>query len=139
MAESHEAIQAEFENIETVLAELPDFNSLDKLSTLELAGVAALLHNFYNGVENSLKQCLIMKNTSLPAGPTWHRDLIETAYDSKINSPETAEEIKQYLAFRHFFSHGYSFHLKSELMKPLVQDVKRIYAKFRAEIEKCIF
>ena len=102
MVEDYEAIKAEFENMETVLSEFPEFASLDKLSPLELAGVATLLHNFYNGIENILKQCLIRQKTSLPAGPTWHRDLIETACESKIISPETTEEIKQYLAFRHF-------------------------------------
>lgn len=59
MADLKERLQAEFENIEQALVALTDIRSLESLSQLELAGVAALLHNFYNGTENLLKQVLL--------------------------------------------------------------------------------
>jgi len=49
MADLRERIQAELENIDQTLINIPDKNALSTLSTLELAGVAALLHSFYNG------------------------------------------------------------------------------------------
>ena len=103
MANAREKIEAEFENIERVLADLPSPDSLKKLSSLELAGVAALIHNFYNGIENVFKQLVISKGLSIPQGPSWHIDLIEICVANQIISRTTSDMLKEYLSFRHFF------------------------------------
>ena len=106
MAEVRERVEAELENIEHVVAELPGDDSLPNLSSLELAGVATLIHNFYNGIENILKQLVIARGEKLPDGSSWHRDLLNIATSNNIISESTAKELIPYLAFRHFFSHG---------------------------------
>lgn len=61
-------IEAEFEAIEKTLQAMPP-NELSDLSSLEIAGVAALLHNFYNGIENVIKQLINSKNSNCPPVP----------------------------------------------------------------------
>jgi uncharacterized protein YutE (UPF0331/DUF86 family) len=124
MAKVHEQVEAEFENIEHTLVEMPDFESLPNLSSLELAGLAALIHNFYNGIENILKQLVNAAGKKLPDGPSWHQDLINTAVVNNIISESTAKKLRQYLAFRHFFSHGYSFELDPKRIGNLIKDIR---------------
>ena len=129
-------IQAELENIEELLKEIPPHSNLPKLPILELAGVAALLHNFYNGIENILKQIFISKKISVPEGQSWHKDLLENAVKEQIISEQCKEQLGQYLAFRHFFSHAYALDLYPEKMEPLVENSQKIYSVFKKDIKK---
>ena len=138
MAEVHKRVEAELENIEHVVAELPGSDSLPSLSSLELAGVGALIHNFYNGIENILKQIVISCGKELPDNSSWHRDLVNIAVSNDIISESTAKELRRYLAFRHFFSHGYSFDLDKEHVIPLVKDIQGVLASFRDDINRTL-
>ena len=135
MANFKERIEAEFENIQKVLSRLPESNTLSNLSDLELAGVAALIHSFYNGVENILKQAVREKGKDVPQGQTWHRDLVELTVNEGIISHKTSKAIAQYLAFRHFFSHAYAFDLHPERIVPLVKGAKDVFENLRMDIE----
>jgi uncharacterized protein YutE (UPF0331/DUF86 family) len=53
-------------------------------------------------------------------------------------SESTAKEQRRYLAFRHFFSHGYSFDLDKERIIPLVKGVQEILTAFRNDINKTL-
>jgi len=135
MADVRERIEAEFENVTRVLGELPANVSQRELSVLELAGTAALLHSFYNGVENVLKHLVRARGLHVSSGASWHRDLVNVAVAAGIISESTASDLKRYMAFRHFFSHGYAFDLNQERILPLTNDAGDVFRRFRSEVE----
>ena len=135
MTSLRERVEAEFENIERVLAEFPEDRSYAELSMLELAGVAALLHNFYNGIENILKYVVQNLSFDLPEGDSWHRDLVNLATSEKLIGESTAADLRPYLAFRHFFVHAYALDLQPERLEPLSNKAGETFSSFRKDIE----
>ena len=51
-------------------------------------------------------------------------------------SEPLANELKRFLAFRHFFSHAYALELYPDRMEPLVKDIIKIFEKFKSEVKK---
>jgi uncharacterized protein YutE (UPF0331/DUF86 family) len=137
MASYKECIEAEYEAIDKTLAMLPK-KALSQLSELELSGTAILLHNFYNGLENILKQTFKNQSIPLPDGPSWHQDLINKALTENVISENLATEIKRYMGFRHFVSHGYAINLDPERLSKLTNNAIETFEKFKEEINKNI-
>jgi len=136
MVEYREHVEAEYEAIEKAIAALPDASTLGDLSELELAGVAALLHNMYNGIQNVMKQMLFAHGLEMPSGESWHRDLLLAVTSEGLITESTADNLKQYLAFRHFFSHAYALDLDPSRLEPLVDNARRVFQEFRRNIDK---
>ncbi|HUV63590.1 MAG TPA: hypothetical protein VMW24_06795 [Sedimentisphaerales bacterium] len=135
MADYRARIEAEYEAIDRTLSSLPN-RQLAQLSQLEVAGVASLIHNFYNGIENVLKQSFQARALDVPAGPSSHQNLLLMAVEANILSSQLADELKEYLAFRHFFSHAYAFTLRPERIEPLAAKITQVFETFRREISK---
>jgi uncharacterized protein YutE (UPF0331/DUF86 family) len=135
MADYRMRIEAEYEVVEKIITSLPS-TPLYELTELELAGVAALIHNFYNCIENIIKQTFAAKGCSIPAGQSWHRDLLLEAVQKNIITESLADQLKGFLAFRHFFSHAYALDINPERMEPLTTSSSELFKQFKSEIEK---
>lgn len=138
MVDFRERIEAEYEAIERSLNALPGASRVGDLSELELAGTAALLHNVYNGIENVVKQLFLAHNVELPSGPNWHRDLLMKSVSAGLVTESTAETLKRYLAFRHFFSHAYALGLDPNRIEPLVADAHQVVDGLKSDVGKAL-
>ncbi len=106
----------------------------------ELAALAAILHAFYNGVENIFKRVAVTLDGGAPSGPSWHADLIEAMSKPNPNRPallseSLSETLQEYLDFRHVFRQAYSFELRWEKMKHLVLGLHDVLRRLEHELD----
>ncbi|MEW6741044.1 MAG: hypothetical protein AB1325_14225 [Nitrospirota bacterium] len=131
-----EYCEAEFENIASVLTEIALIAAPTKTqyTTAELAAIATFIHNCYNGIENVLKRIFSYSKLEIKDTSTWHKDLLKASLDQGIITNDLYNTLSIYLSFRHFFVHAYSFALRWEELKPLVDDLEDMIKKFMSEI-----
>jgi hypothetical protein len=60
------------------------------------------------------------------------------AAEKNVISSLLLNNLKQYLAFRHYFSHAYALELFPERMEPLVKDAVAVFNGFKQQIDKII-
>ncbi len=127
MSTLRERIDAELENLESSILLLPPVAELPYKSVLEQTGVSGVLHSFYNGIENILKQIITDRGIPLPNGPAWHRDLLALAGEQKVFPNDVIDDLKQYMAFRHYFAHAYVLDVDPARLEPLVSKLPSVF------------
>jgi hypothetical protein len=107
---------------------------------VDVTAVASVLHSFYNGLENIFLSIAKGIDADVPAGAQWHRDLLTTMAESTSNrgpvlTTETALQLAEYLGFRHFFRHSYSFFLEWDELEKLVTPLAKVWGQVKGELE----
>lgn len=107
--------------------------------TVEIAAVASVLHSFYNGVENIFSIVAKHLDQNVPTGTQSHRDLLlqmtkPNARRGNVISLETAEKLADYLGFRHFYRHSYSFFIDWGELQKLVHALSQVWAQTKSDI-----
>lgn len=129
----------QMEQLLATYAELLDRTQQRPPDRVEIAAISSVLHSFYNGLENIFLSIAKGLDQHLPAGPHWHRDLLlrmtqETADRASVISAEVARALVDYLAFRHFYRHSYSFFLEWSELKNLVVPLREVWAQVKKEL-----
>jgi hypothetical protein len=107
---------------------------------VEVTAVASVLHSFYNGLENIFLSIAKGIDAEVPAGSQWHRDLLTrmtepTASRGPVLTDEMAQRLADYLGFRHFYRHSYSFLLDWDEMEKLVMPLAEVWAQTKDELQ----
>ena len=107
----------------------------------ELSALGAMLHSFYNGIENIFKRIAAECYDQSPQGQAWHRELLDLMAQpgrtgrAAISQPQL-ERLDAYLDFRHFFRHSYVFHLRWDRMKSLVLGCEETLQLLEGELDR---
>ena len=107
---------------------------------VEMTAVASVLHSFYNGLENIFLSIVKGIDIDVPAGSQWHRDLLNrmtltTATRSPVLTAEMATRLSDYMGFRHFYRHSYSFFLEWDELEKLVTPLAEVWAQTKRELQ----
>jgi hypothetical protein len=110
-----------------------------KPDAIERSALAAMLHSYYNGVENIFQRVAVEVDGKTLKGELWHRQLLENMAQSEKNRPAVVSEalkvkLRAYLEFRHVFRHAYTFELRWEKMAELVLGCEETFGRFEIEI-----
>ena len=135
MDELRQAVQLEFGLIEETLAQLPDPGRLQNLSELQLAGTAKFLSDIYTGFENVIKRIVQSRGLESPSGPSWHKELLDSAVENGIISSRTWDSASKLLIFRHLSTHAYGMRLSPDRLEPLVRLAPGAFESFKEDIE----
>lgn len=102
---------------------------------IEVSALSAFLHSFYSGCENIFKRIATEIDRHCPASDRWHSELLEqmaapNEHRSALLPRSLEEDLRGYLAFRHFFRSAYTFRMDYEQMRELVQGCEALLKEF---------
>jgi hypothetical protein len=111
-------------------------------SLRELRGIGDIVHDFYTGMERIFEKIAPELNGGVPAGPAWHRELLESmtldlpGVRPPVITRSTALALSEFLRFRHLFRNLYGFELDWERLQPLVARVGTAWEAFASDLAR---
>ena len=110
---------------------------------IELNASGAILHSYYNGLENIF--LLIRKNIdkTVLSSERWHSELLKSMFAATearrpLFEKKLYDQLVDYMGFRHFFRHAYGYHLRWDLIKPLFMNIEENWYTVKTNIETLI-
>jgi len=130
-------VHFEFKQIDQELQIIKRINVIRRTSDMDdiqIRAAASSLHSIYNGVEKIL--VFMLKDRSLPPerSTSWHSEVLDLATHNRLISEKLADELRDYMGFRHFYRHNYGFMLDGELLKPLLDRIINTVSELKRQI-----
>ena len=109
--------------------------------SVEIIALAGIIHSFYNGLEKIFISLLAIKGKEVPQGKNWHKEVVDVLFKTNENEklifPLALKNIiDEYLLFRHFYRHAYSFHLHWNKMRYLVINLNSNWKNIKKYLKK---
>lgn len=98
------------------------------------------LHAFYTGLERIFRQIAVEIDGSVPSGADWHRALMKQMTTEipglrpAVLSSTTAQDLDEFLRFRHVVRTIYAFNLDPERVERLVSRLSPVFTTDRVEL-----
>ena len=105
-----------------------------------LDSTALNLHGFYSGLERLFEIIARQVDEDVPAGETWHRDLLlQMARDlpdlrPAVISEDNAAALDEFRRFRHLVRNVYTINIVPAKMSRIVSVLPDLWTKLRAEL-----
>jgi hypothetical protein len=105
-----------------------------------LDSVALNLHSFYSGIERLFELIARHVDCALPAGETWHRDLLQQMAQDLIDirpaviDQDSALTLDEFRRFRHLVRNVYTINLQPDKIASLMSTLTGMWSKLRAEL-----
>jgi hypothetical protein len=139
-------IEFEISQIDTLLDETSPLLQLAQNKTpdtVETAALGLFLQSFYNGIENIIKFIMKERYDKLPSSNKWHKELLDLCFEKDNDRKELFNEdlknvLDDYLSFRHFIRHTYSYKIKWERMEHLILNIEKNWLDIKNEINDYI-
>ncbi|MEW5958070.1 MAG: antitoxin [Chloroflexota bacterium] len=142
------------ELVERIRGEVPDLDRVTKRALqawsqaqrtsgepgVYLDSVALNLHGFYSGLERLFELISRHVDRNLPAGETWHRDLLQQMThdlpDARpaVISRENATTLDEFRRFRHLVRNVYTTNLVPDKMAGLMVALPELWPRIRDEL-----
>jgi len=111
----------------------------EKPDIVEKIAASSVLGSFYDGVESSVTLILKSIKEKIPNDAQWHKKLFERMFEKDENNKSLLdnkykEELKDYLKFRNVAKHIYGSKIDSERLKPLVENVQKLWKKIKIDL-----
>lgn len=107
---------------------------------VDITALGAVLHSFYNGLENIFLTTAKRIDQKVPKTTQWHRDLLNqmtetTSKRERVLTTDMVHRLADYLGFRHFYRHSYSFFLEWEDLEKLVNPLEEVWLQVKTELQ----
>lgn len=128
--------------VREIEAALGDVSLAKRPDLVTMMGLAALLHHFYSAIESSFERIVKYFDGGVPAGETWHRDLLgKVAIDvpglrPAVISKDLQKQLDDYRRFRHLFRRVYELSLDWEKLVPLLHRLPATHVRLQRELRQ---